>query len=241
MSSVHELARLVAVSDCAWWEQVSAGADGELSEPERAAADAHAATCPSCSAALRATAALRPAPHAAAATESSGASVFDPQRLSSGERRWLGGRWARRLLMVAAIIIVIEALPAYVRGEGLSAESHAARHLAAWQIGFGVGLLVAAWVSRMSHAMLALAATFAALTIGATAIDVISGHRGPWAESVHLVELIGVFLLWRLTPPHLLPWHRPPTADTDQTTSTNSPRNDLRLVRSEPGEPEDPQ
>ena len=227
------------MSDCAWWEQVSAGADGELSDPKRAAADAHVATCPSCSTALRATAALRTAPHAAAAQESSGASVFDPQRLSSGERRWLGGRWARRLLIVAAIIIVIEALPAYIRGEGLSAESHAARHLAAWQIGFGVGLFVAAWVSRMSHAMLALAATFAALTVGATAIDVISGHRGPWAESVHLVELVGVFLLWRLTPPHLLPWHRPPDAESfEHETSTS--RRDLRLVRSERGEPDEP-
>jgi predicted anti-sigma-YlaC factor YlaD len=223
------------VSDCAWWEQVSASADGELPAAERAAADAHAATCPSCSAALRATAALRPAPHVAAAVDSSRASVFDPQQLSNEERRWFGGRWARRLLIVAAIVIVIEALPAYIRGEGLSAESHAARHLAAWQIGFGVGLFVAAWVSRMSHAMLALAATFAALTVGATAIDVISGHRGPWAESVHLVELIGVFLLWRLTPPHLLPWHRPSDPESSERESSTS-RHDLRLVRSEPGE-----
>lgn len=227
------------MSDCAWWEQVSASADGELSETECAAADAHVSACPNCSAALRATAALRPSPHAAAAVESSGASVFDPHRLSSGERRWLGGRWARRLLIVAAIIIVLEAVPAYIRGEGLSAESHAARHLAAWQIGFGVGLLVAASVSRMSHAMLALAATFAALTVGATAIDVISGHRGPWAESVHLVELIGVFLLWRLTPPHLLPWHRPPDVESsDHATATS--RHDLRLVRSERREPDEP-
>jgi hypothetical protein len=227
------------VSDCAWWEQVSAGADGELAEPERAAAEAHAATCPSCSASLRATAILRPAPHAATATDSSGVSVLDQERLTGGERRWFGGRWARRLLVLAAVIIVLEALPAYIRGEGLSAESHAARHLAAWQIGFGVGLFVAAWVSRMSHAMLALAATFAALTVGATAIDVISGHRGPWAESVHLVELIGVFLLWRLTPPHLLPWHRPPAeGSSDHATSTT--RHDLRLVRSEPGEPDEP-
>jgi hypothetical protein len=227
------------VSDCVWWEQVSASADGELPEPERAAADAHAATCANCSTALRATAALRPAPHPAAAIESSGASVFDPQRLTGGERRWLGGRWARRLLIVAAIIIVLEAVPAYIRGEGLSAESHAARHLAAWQIGFGVGLLVAAWVSRMSHAMLALAATFAALTVGATTIDLISGHSGPWAESVHLVELIGVFLLWRLTPPHLLPWHRPPDAERPEHATSTS-RHDLRLVRSEPGDPNEP-
>lgn len=227
------------MSDCPWWEQVSAAADGELAEPERVAAGAHAKTCPSCSVSLRATAALRPAPHVETVTGSSSASVFDRARLTGEERRWFGGRWARRLLIVAAIVIVVEAFPAYVSGEGVSAESHAVRHLAAWQIGFGVGLFVAAWVSRMSHAMLALAGTFGALTVIAKAIDVISGHRGPWADSVHLVELVAVFLLWRLTPPHLLPWYRPPGVERSDH-STSPARHDLRLVRSEPGETDEP-
>ena len=134
--------------------------------------------------------------------------VLDHATLTASERRWLGSRWPRRLLLVAAIIIVLEAVPAYIRGRGLGAETHAARHLAAWQIGFGVGLLVAAWVSRLTYAMLALAATFALLTVTATVIDIIRGHSGPWSESVHLVELVGVYLLWRMTPPHLLPWRR---------------------------------
>jgi len=224
------------MSSCPWWEQVSASADGELSETERLTADAHASTCADCTASLQATAPLRPSPTPTAITPAPLAGL-DTEELTSREQRWLGGRWARRLLLVAAIIIVLEAIPSYAQSEVSSAEAHAARHLAAWQIGFGVGLFVAAWVSRMSHAMLALAATFATLTVVATTIDVISGHSGPLAEPVHLVELIGVFLLWRLTPPHLLPWHR--------TTSGNehpqmTPERDLRLVSSEPAEPEEP-
>lgn len=208
------------MNSCVWWEQVSAAADGELDEPARGDALSHAQRCPSCSAALAATASLAVPPTPAGAV--------DPAVLTSRERRWLGGRWTRRLLLVAAVVIVAEAIPAFVRGDGLSAESHAARHLASWQIGFGVGLFVAAWLSRMSHAMLALAATFAALTVTATAIDVIGGHRGPWAESVHLVELIGVFLLWRLTPAHLLPWRRhDPPADRSRD---DTPPGTLRLV-----------
>jgi predicted anti-sigma-YlaC factor YlaD len=222
---------VVAVNDCPWWEQVSAGADGELAAAERAAAEAHAATCPDCSASLRTPNVLRPSPHAAVETVSSGASVFDQERLSDRERRWLSGRWARRLLAVVAIVIVVDAIPTYISGHGVSAESHAARHLAAWQIGFGVGLFVAAWVSRLSHAMLAFAMTFATLTVVAKVIDLIGGHRGPWADPVHLVELIGVVLLWRLTPPHLLPWHRTPTGDPDAGTAT---QHKLRLVRDEP-------
>jgi predicted anti-sigma-YlaC factor YlaD len=226
------------MSDCAWWEQVSASADGELPETERAAAAAHTSTCPDCTASLTATALLRPALHTAATPAPSRPAGIDADQLTSQERRWLSGRWARRLLLVAAVFIVIEAIPAYIRGDGPTAETHAVRHLAAWQIGFGVGLIVASWVSRMSHAMLAFAATFAALTVVATSIDIISGHSGPLAEPVHLIELIGVFLLWRLTPPHLLPWHR-----TNRSTSrhvTPPTRNELRLANTDNTRPEKP-
>jgi predicted anti-sigma-YlaC factor YlaD len=227
------------MSDCPWWEQVSASADGELTEPERAAADAHAAACLKCAGSLKATALLRSALRPAPAASTSLPAGIEPTRLNGQERRWLSGRWARRLLLVAAIVIVAEAIPAYVRGEGLSAESHAARHLAAWQIGFGVGLFVAAWLSRMSHAMLALAATFATLTVIATAIDLVGGHSGPLAESVHLVELIGIFLLWRLTPPHLLPWHRTSTSPSQRSTDTTP--HGLRLVKTNGGNPDESQ
>ena len=223
------------MSSCPWWEQVSASADGELSETERLNADAHASTCADCTASLQATALLRPSPTPTAATPSPLAGL-DTAELTNREQRWLSGRWARRILLVAAVFIVLEAIPSYIQNEVSSAEAHAARHLAAWQIGFGVGLFVAAWVSRMSHAMLALAATFATLTVVATTIDVISGHSGPLAEPVHLVELIGVFLLWRLTPPHLLPWHHA-TSDKHQPAASQRA---LRLVRSEPAEPDTP-
>lgn len=225
------------MTECPWWERVSASVDRELRDDDTARVHAHLANCWRCAASLDAAAALRVS-RVTTASEPSGDWGLDPGRMTDRERRWFGGRWARRMLLLAAVIIVVEALPAYVRGDGLGAESHAARHLAAWQIGFGVGLFVAAWVSRLSHAMLALAATFAALTVVATVIDVIGGHRGSWAESVHLVELIGVYLLWRLTPTHLLPWHRQATATLDDATS-NDRRRDLRLVRSTPADTDD--
>jgi hypothetical protein len=133
---------------------------------------------------------------------------IDPESLSPRERRWLRARWTRWLLAGAAIVIVVEAIPTYATGHGLDTHTHAARHLATWQIGFGVGLLVAAAMSRLTHAMLALAATFGVLTVAATGMDIVNGHQGPWAESVHLVELVAIILLWQLTPPDLLPWHR---------------------------------
>jgi predicted anti-sigma-YlaC factor YlaD len=207
---------------CPWWEQVSAMVDGELTEADAAAASRHAGSCTECRGLLRPST-LRSLPVSLPATP------LRDESITPRDRRWISGRWTRRLLTVAALVIVAEAVPAYIRGRGLSAESHAARHLASWQIGFGVGLLVAALMARMSHAMLALAATFATLTVTATVIDVIGGHRGPWAESVHLVELIGVYLLWRATPSHLLAWRH--TARGDDAGQSPSPeRTELRVV-----------
>ena len=189
------------MTECPWQERVSAAADGELDEPSSRAAIAHAGRCSPCNAMLSATSALT---EGVAVTRQ----WIKGDELSPGERRWLDGRWTRRLLGVAAVVIVVLSVPTFIRGDGISAESHAVRHIASWQIGFGVGLFVAAWMSRMSQAILALAATFAALSVTATALDLISGHRGPRIQSVHLVELVAVFLLWRLTPPHLLRWRR---------------------------------
>jgi hypothetical protein len=221
--------RLDDVTVCAWWEVVSAAADGELGEADQVAALEHAKRCQTCSAILATTTIAVPPAGTAVPTP------IDAAVLTRRERRWLGGRWTRALLMVAAMVIVVEAVPTYVSGQGLTAEAHAARHLASWQIGFGVGLFVAAWMSRMSHAMLAFAATFAALTIVAKVTDVTGGHRGPWADSVHLVELVAVFLLWRLAPTHLLPWRRHTGHPVDEPPPSRQPP--LRLLRLEPDEP----
>lgn len=211
--------RLGTVTSCEWWEQVSAAADGELDPAARTAALDHAHRCARCGPML---ATLQPSETLTPRSPIDGAS------LTARERRWLKGRWERWLLMVVAVVIVADAVPTFIRGDGFSAEAHAVRHLASWQIGFGVAVFVAAWMSRLSHAMLAFAATFAALTITAKTIDVIAGHRGPWADSVHLVELVAVFLLWRITPTHLLPWarrHHTPAAAVEPPSSSR-----LRIV-----------
>lgn len=228
------------MNECPWWELVSAAADDELAERDRATAEAHASVCAACTASLDATASLRRPRRpvlSTAPTSARGTEVL-AGRSTTREQRWLTGRWARRLLALTAILIVLGAVPAYVRGQGLSVDSHAARHLAAWHIGFGTGLFVAAWVSRMSHAMLALAATFATLTVVATVIDIAAGHSGPLAEPVHLVELVAVFLLWRLTPPHLLPWHRTASSTTVASGDATSPT--LTLVQPDTREQDEP-
>ena len=191
---------------CPWWERTSAAVDGELGGDEAELVMAHADRCERCGV-------LVGLDGASPATIGLGRPPLARQTLTARERRWLDSRWTRRLLLVAALVIVVEAVPAYLSGHGNGAEAHAARHLASWQIGFGVGLFVAAWVSRLSSAILALAVTFAALIVGATVIEVATAHRGPWADWVHVVELVAVFLLWRLAPAHVLQWRRHDVTD----------------------------
>lgn len=210
---------------CPQWEQVSAALDGELPADASHTALRHAARCPNCRTALDTV--VAPTPNIAVTTPMPS---FVSDNVTAQERRWLTGRWTRWLLLTAAVVIVAEAVPVYIRGDGLDAQTHAARHLAAWQIGFGVGLFVAAWVSRMSHAMLALASSFAVLSATATVINLAYGHSGPLAETVHLIELIAVFLLWRITPPHLRAWRRTRTLQTPASTPTAASPHGLSLV-----------
>jgi hypothetical protein len=203
--SRHEL-------DCPWIEVVSAAADAELGLLDREAALAHAARCPTCGAIAGVS--IGPArPFGVGGP-------FAQDAMSRRERRWLNGKIARRLLIFLAVIIVAEAVPQYLVGDGFAAESHTLRHLTAWQVAFGVALFVAAKVSRMTSSMLAFATTFATLTITAKVIDLTVGHRGPWADPVHLIELAAVGLLWRIAPVHLssayVRWHATARADSTQ-------------------------
>jgi len=156
-------------------------------------------------------------------------------RLSAAEHRWLHGIAGRIVVVVTAVLLIGLALPELLAPETTDASAHTARHLATWQIGFGVGLIVAATISRWSYAVLAMAMTVGVLSAGATIVDVATGHQGPLGESVHLIELAGVVMLWFITPPHLRPRRRrtvrsddsaghPPLRATSTTTEDDSSR-----------------
>jgi anti-sigma factor RsiW len=185
------------MSDCAWWERASALVDGELDPSERPGVERHVERCRACAAAL----------DAAGAVARNG--MLDLRRLSVGERRWLRVDATRVLLLLAALALLALAIPAFVGGNGPHTHDHTQRHLAMWQIGIASGLLVASVASRFSHAMLAVAASFVVLTGIAAGYDLAAGHSGPWNEPVHLIEVVAAVLLWRLTPPHLIPGRRP--------------------------------
>ncbi len=228
--------------DCPRWDDVSAAVDGELAPASAEAALAHARRCAHCRLLLELPPASGTAGRGATlrAVPDNDAGLPVDSALTGAERRWLHDRVGRVLLAGVALVIIGSGLPNYLEPAGSDgAASHTLRHVASWQIAFGIGLLVAAWLSRFSHALLALATAFVALTLTASVVDLLSGHRGPLAEWVHLVELVAVVLLWRMTPPHLRPswrdarrrWRRP-TAQRPSGAGWWAP---LRSVR-EPGD-----
>ena len=183
--------------ECPSWPEVSASLDGEVDELTARRAAAHVESCPQCGALTADVLVMLGSPR------SSGDGVptaFAP--LSAAELRWFHGRSARGLLALVGIVIVAIAIPEFLTA-GNAVDAHAVRHLATWQAGFGIGLVVAATISRLAQALLALAISVAVLTVVATIIDVVAGHRGPLAEAPHLVELVGIGLLWWLAPPHI--------------------------------------
>lgn len=190
-----------------WWERVSAFQDDEVDDVERGVVRAHLDDCAQCRTQLAASVEVfqvvaRPAP-----VEVAQLSMGD---LSTVERHWLVARAGRGALVIVGLAIVGFAVPEYFKGDTADSAAHVARHLATWQFGFGVGLIVAAIQSRFSQALLALATSVAMLTVVTSIVDVALGHRAPFAEGVHVVELAGIGLLWWMTPAHLRPRRRTP-------------------------------
>lgn len=188
-----------------WWERVSAADDGEADTQEQGAVADHLVTCADCRSMRHSSTIVRLPALAPLGSLSEGLAV---EASTPTERRWLRARSSRLSLLVVGSLIVGVALPKYFQGDTQAVAGHVGRHLATWQLGFGVGLIVAALLSRFSHALLALATAVAASTVVTAVVDVALGHRAPLAELVHLVELVGVGLLWWVTPPHLRPRRR---------------------------------
>ena len=123
-----------------WQESISAIADGEDPGIDVRLLDAHVARCAACSS-FRA--------FAEANHRRSVVRPAEPQPdLAPQVARWAAAldrasRWsaARAVLAVVAIEIIAFSLPALVLGDEQQTSQHAARHLGAFTVAYGVGLL----------------------------------------------------------------------------------------------------
>jgi predicted anti-sigma-YlaC factor YlaD len=175
---------------------LSARLDGEATADELAVLDRHLASCADCSTFASSLAGLdrvtrlipaEPVPDLVGAVMAAHPALArDPQREAA--------RWS---LVVVALAQLVIALPALLTGSG-GDTAHTTRELGSWSAALAVGFLVAAWQPARARGMLPLGLALAGvLTLGAL-VDITSGATAGAGESVHLLEVAGVALLWLL-------------------------------------------
>ena len=108
-------------------------------------------------------------------------------------------------------------------GDEPASSTHASRHLGAFAVAYGVGLLVVVARPARARTMLPVAAVLAGALLITAVIDLAQRHIPLVGEAAHLPELVSVILLWLIAvPPRRL-------LDRDR----GDPGNRLELVRSQ--------
>jgi predicted anti-sigma-YlaC factor YlaD len=183
-------------------EALSARLDDELPEMEAAAVDAHLAGCQSCQGYARALGDLhrawrvRPAeavPDLTAAVMAATADRLpDPRPRPTIE-------WVRYGVFAVGLTQLLLALPLMLLGPEGDAPLHSGRELGAFGVALSVGMLVVAWQPQRAGGLLPVALALSAGMLVTAVADILSGHSPVLGEAHHVLELVGVVLLWRLT------------------------------------------
>ena len=183
-----------------WQEAISAAADGEDPGVDERMLAAHLARCAECRAfadfagADRSRWRVRPA---------------EPMPdLAPRVTKWAAvvdraSRWSivRALLAVVAVEIIAFSLPALVLGDEQQTSAHAARHLGAFTVAYGVGLLLVVARPARARTMLPVAAVLAGALVITAIIDLVNGEVPLLGETGHLPEVLSVVLVWLLAVP----------------------------------------
>ncbi|WP_162942233.1 zf-HC2 domain-containing protein [Desertimonas flava] len=183
-----------------WRDAISALIDGEDPGIEQRLVDAHVAHCPGCRS-------FRAAAEQSVGRLRIGEAMPQPDlsrrvsKLAAIADRAAAWSIVRALLAVVAIEILVMSIPALVLGDEQDTAEHAARHLGAFTVAYGVGLLVVVWRPARARTMLPVAAVLGGgLVIGAV-VDLVNGRVPIFSEMQHLPELISVVLIWLIATP----------------------------------------
>lgn len=112
-------------------------------------------------------------------------------------------RWgvARAALAVVALEIICFSVPALVLGDEANTSVHEARHLGAFAVAYGVGLLVVVARPARARTVLPVATVLAGALVITAVVDLVNGHIPLLGEARHVPELLSVLLVWYLAVP----------------------------------------
>lgn len=177
--------------DCSWLDRTSALIDGELPRDEQELVRTHAKSCQVCGQFIE--------------LNKMGI-VTDPSQTNIGRQigvnlhRSVAGRV---VLAIAGVVLTCFAIAGFLKGNGDAAGLHDIRHLSIWQVSLGMSVIALSLSFRLSLFLTSMTASFLALTGVATLFDLLHGHRGPWTDITHLVEVFALIILLVLTRPNL--------------------------------------
>lgn len=193
-------------------DEISARADGEDPGVPDEEIDAHLSRCESCRDFARTTAELRRHLEATVlpAVPDHGRDVVgsigrDERRRSSTSIRWL--------LTICALVVIAVAIPAFFSTE---ITDHSMRHIAAFRIAYGAGLLGVVIRPARARTMFHVSVVLVVALASTTLVDLFTDGLELAPESLHLVQVLTAVLLWMLA--------RPPADDSSTMLSmTKSP------------------
>lgn len=147
-------------------------------------------------------------------------------KLNAAADRAASWSTVRILLAVVAAEVVLLSVRALVLGEETDASTHAARHVGAFSLAYGVMLVLVVVRPARARTALPVATVVAGALAITAAVDLVQGRIPLVDEALHIPEIVSVFLIWLIAVPvgdRRIPWRR----------RGKLPESGLHLVRSD--------
>ncbi len=171
-------------------ELVSAQIDGDAGESDEL--DAHLDTCAECTA-------WKEEAHGMVRRMMRPATGAGPRRgfAPTAPKGFTGYRVIRLTLTWIGVLLIGWNIPDLFAGGVDVTLIHLTRHQSSFSMALGATFLFVAWRPDRAYGMVPVAAVFAIALAGAT-IDLVFGASSLERESIHLVEILGLVLVWVL-------------------------------------------
>ena len=187
--------------DCSRWrDAISALADGEQADIDERLVTAHLARCAACQAYQDT---IQTSPTNVRAGDPAGMPDLSKaiSKLNAAADRAAHWSVLRIVLAVVAAQVIAFALPALILGEEHGVATHAARHLGAFGVAYGVALFVVVARPARARSILPVALVLAGAQVLGAIVDLATGKIPLFGEARHLPQIISVFLIWFLAVP----------------------------------------
>jgi predicted anti-sigma-YlaC factor YlaD len=184
-------------------QAISARLDGEDPVLDEPAVYAHLAGCADCrsfahdSEALHRSVRLAPAPAIPDLTPDI-LTAIGAESTADEPDTHLALRW---ILVAIAVAQIAVAIPALVLGNDAGLPVHAARHIGSFDVALGVGFLYAAWKPSRIPGLMPLVVALVACLVGSALLDVAAGNTQALGEAQHVLDFVGLALVWLLSRP----------------------------------------